>query len=80
MKAGRIFCRVCGKSTEARKVQIHQRGGSSWGSECSVCGVVHPSLAPGQAYRRGRQRAISRENQALESAGQLNLFNKGNNR
>jgi hypothetical protein len=81
VKGGRIFCRVCQATTPARKVQIHQRGGAIWGSECTVCGVVHPSLAPGLAYRRGRQRAIKREIEALESGGQLKLFdnNKGNN-
>lgn len=80
MKAGRIWCRGCGKETEARKVQIKGRGGPTWGSECADCGLVHPTLAPGLAYRRGRQRSIKRATEALERGGQLNLFNKGNNR
>lgn len=79
MKAGRIYCLGCRKTTDARKVQIKARAGAVWGSECADCGLVHPSLAPGLAYRRGRQRSIKRATETLERGGQLNLFNKGNN-
>jgi hypothetical protein len=73
-----IHCRACRKEVQARKVQIHARGLWSWGAECSDCGLVHPTLGPGEASGGRRRRAARRRTLRAEAAGQLTLFSAAN--
>jgi hypothetical protein len=73
-----IHCRACRREVQARKVQIHARGVWGWGAECADCGLVHPSLGPGQAAGGRRRRAARRRTLRAEAAGQLTLFSAAN--
>lgn len=74
MKPLTIHCRACRRDVAARKVRVKTRAGWMWGAECVDCGVIHPTLAPGQAAASRGRRAARREVLRREAAGQLTLF------